>query len=150
MLQGTRTNCVPELDVRSKESEENVRYCSVEIAVDVFWAIVCSGIGYLLCTMLFLAIDDFLFDVRYPYLWSALLLLLVNLCHFIWGLFHIGDDFSDLAIDTELARHKPLLLYPNWHHQRLHSRAGAILLIGPSAYIQSAIQAYRRSRQSQS
>ena len=107
---------------------------TIEIGVDLFLMIVCAVFGIGLWGSLIGAMR-WLIPLERPYLWAAGLMLLLNIGHYIWGLFHVEDDISDIPARGMMTSY--------WDFQRIAVRIAAFLTIGPSIYLRQAAELYR-------
>ena len=112
----------------------DMKNTSIEIGVDLFLMIVCAVFGIGLWGSLIGGMR-WLIALERPHLWAAGLMLLLNTGHYIWGLFHVEDDISDIPTRG--------LMTSYWDFQRIVVRIVAFLTIGPSMYLRRAADLYR-------
>jgi len=107
---------------------------SIQIWVEVGFMVACVVFGIGAWAGL---IDAFswLIEIRYPHLWSAGLLFLINIGHYIWGLFYADDDISDIPTRG--------LMTSYFDYYRIGIRIFAFLTIGPSMHLRRALELSR-------
>ena len=112
---------------------------SLDLGVDVLFIIISAALGvYIWGTLLNVFIE--LLSLNRPYLWGAGLMLVFNMGHFFWGLFHTDDDLSGI--------HTRGMMTSYASYQMIWIRVAAFITIGPSKYLREAIRTYRsRSRE---
>ncbi len=108
----------------------------VQMLVDMALALVCTGIGIQIWGGLISAFE-WLVPVPHPYLIATALLAVLNTGHFLWGLFYTDPDISDIPTRGLMTSYFDL--------QRIGVRILAFISIGPSVYLQRAIEVSRCS-----
>ena len=103
----------------------------IEIILDLIFMLVCTALGIGIWGGLIRAMDG-LIPIERPYLWAAGLILLLNTGHYLWGLFHTDDDISDIPTRGMMTNY--------WDYHRVGIRIAAYLTIGPSIFLQRAIE----------
>lgn len=84
---------------------------------------------------------NWLVPIPFPRLIAAALMAILNIGHFLWGFFHTDPDISDIHTEGIMTSYVDL--------QRIGIRILAFITIGPSVYIQHAIET-SRSKQEES
>ncbi len=107
---------------------------ALEIAVEYLLMLVCAVVGIQAWAGLITAFE-WLVPVPYPYLVAAGLLGILNTGHFLWGLFYTDPDISDIPTRGLMTNYFDL--------QRIGIRILAFITIGPSYYLQQAINLSR-------
>ena len=116
--------------------KDNSQDTSIEIVLDLIFMLVCIALGIAIWGGLIRAMDG-LIPLERPYLWAAGLMLLLNTGHYLWGFFHTEDDISDIPTRGLMTNY--------WDYYRIGIRIFAFLTIGPSIYLQRALERYRSS-----
>ncbi len=107
---------------------------TLRIGVEYFLMLVCIVIGIRIWGGLVTAFDWWV-PVPHPHLVAAGLLGLLNVGHFMWGLFHTDPDISDIPTQG--------LMTSCFDLQRIGIRILAFITIGPSVYLRQAINLSR-------
>lgn len=107
---------------------------TVQILVDLILMLICTGIGIQIWGGL-IAAFEWLVPVPLPRLIATVLLAVLNTGHFLWGLFYTDPDISDIPTRGLMTSYFDL--------QRIGVRIMAFITIGPSVYLQRAIETSR-------
>ncbi len=109
----------------------------IDIGVGIFWAAVCGIVatmfwGRILAVVLYLG-----FKVKWGFPVGVLLVLAINVFHFLFGWFHTEETVGDLAPE------EPVLMQSAFQADRIYIRILAVISIGLSLYTQNVLAAYR-------
>ena len=104
---------------------------SIQIGVEIGFMVACIVVGIRVWGGL---IDAFswLIDLGNPYLWSTALMFVINVGHYMWGLFYADDDISDIPTRG--------LMTSYFDYYRISIRIFAFLTIGPSMHLRRALE----------
>ena len=107
---------------------------TTQILVDYFLMVICIVVGIRIWGGL-IAAFQWPAPIPHPYLIATALLGALNTGHFLWGIFHTDPDISDIPTRGLMTSYFDL--------QRIGIRILAFITIGPSVYLQKAIDMNR-------
>ncbi len=108
----------------------------IDILVQTFWLTVCTGIGCACWGGLTERITRGA-DFEYPYLAGAGIVLMVNICHYLWGWFKTDENLAGYAPA------KGPLMTTHWEVGRIAMAILMIVTVCPSIYLRGLIAAIR-------
>ena len=103
---------------------------TIQILIDCILMLVCAVIGIRIWAFLITAFE-WLIPIPHPYLVAAAFLAILNIGHFLWGIFYTHPDISDIPTRGLMTSYFDL--------HRVAVRILAFVTIGPSVYLQRAI-----------
>lgn len=107
---------------------------TIQILVDYFLMVVCIVVGINIWGGLITAFE-WLVHIPRPYLIATALMGVLNTGHFLWGIFYTDPDISDIPTRGMMTSYFDL--------QRIGIRIFSFITIGPSIYLQHAIEMSR-------
>jgi hypothetical protein len=109
----------------------------IDIGIGIFWAAICGVVASMFWGRVLQITLYLLFKIEWGYPAGILLVLVINICHFIFGWFHADENVGDLASND------PVLMQSVFLLDRIYVRILAVISIGLSLYVQHALLAYR-------
>ena len=104
---------------------------TIQILVNYLLMLVCAVIAIRIWAFLITAAFEWLIPSPHPYLIAAALIVILNIGHFLWGIFYTDPDISDIPTQGLMTSYFDL--------HRIALRILAFVTIGPSVYLQRAI-----------
>jgi hypothetical protein len=123
-----------------KNTEQEKTDNSVEIGVDIFLALLCFVLGIKVWASLIGTVRMFV-QIKQPYLWSAIFMIVINVGHYLLGFFDAQPDISDIPTRGLMTSFPDIV--------SIISRIIAFVTICPSIYLKNAISIYRKIRSNQ-
>jgi hypothetical protein len=104
---------------------------AIYIGVELGFMVACIAFGIGVWGRL-IGVFSWLIELGNPYLWAAGLMFVLNIGHYMWGLFYADDDISDIPTRG--------LMTSYFDYYRISIRIFAFLTIGPSMHLRRAIE----------
>ena len=104
---------------------------SIQILVDYLLMVVCIAVSIHIWGGL-IAAFEWIVHIPHPRLIAAALIGILNTGHFLWGIFYTDPDISDIPTRGMMTSYFDL--------QRIGIRILSFITIGPSVYLQHAIE----------